>query len=71
MQQKEAIMSNSKFTALANDILEAAGGADNIAKVSHCFTRLRLDPVDLNKVDVEKLKTIKGSKGCIVNNGQA
>ena len=63
-------MSNSKFTVLANDILEAAGGADNIAKVSHCFTRLRIDPVDLNKVDVEKLKSVKGSKGCVVNNGQ-
>ena len=63
-------MSNSKFTVLANDILEAAGGADNIDKVSHCFTRLRIDPVDLNKVDVEKLKSVKGSKGCVVNNGQ-
>lgn len=63
-------MANTKYDALANGILEAAGGKENIAKVSHCFTRLRIDPVDLNKVDVDKLKTVKGSKGCVVNNGQ-
>ncbi|MBQ6335435.1 MAG: PTS transporter subunit EIIC [Erysipelotrichaceae bacterium] len=63
-------MANEKYTALANGILEAAGGADNIAKVSHCFTRLRLDLVDLEKCDVEALKQVKGTKGCVVNNGQ-
>lgn len=63
-------MANSKYTVLANEILEAAGGKENISKVSHCFTRLRIDPVDLNKCDIDKMKTIKGTKGCVVNNGQ-
>ena len=63
-------MANSKYTVLANEILKAAGGKENISKVSHCFTRLRIDPVDLNKCDIDKMKTIKGTKGCVVNNGQ-
>ena len=63
-------MANTKYEQLANEILAAAGGKENINKVSHCFTRLRIDPVDLNKVDTDKMKTIKGFKGCVVNNGQ-
>ena len=63
-------MANSEFKQMAETIIELVGGKDNIAKVSHCFTRLRIDPVDLSKCDVEKLKSFKGSKGCVVNNGQ-
>ncbi len=63
-------MANEKYTTMANEIMNAAGGADNIAKVSHCFTRLRLDLVDLEKCDVDALKKIKGTKGTVVNNGQ-
>ncbi len=63
-------MANINYTELANAILEAAGGKDNITKVSHCFTRLRIDTVDLSKCDIEQLRKIKGSKGCVVNNGQ-
>ena len=63
-------MANAKYNEMAEAIIELAGGKENIAKVSHCFTRLRIDPVDLSKCDTEKLKTVKGSKGCVVNNGQ-
>lgn len=68
--KKGGNMANKNYTELANAIIEAAGGKDNIVKVSHCFTRLRIDPADLSKCDVEKLRTLKGSKGCVVNNGQ-
>ena len=63
-------MANEKYITMANEILEAAGGKDNVVKVSHCFTRLRLDLADLNKCDVEKIKAVKGTKGVVVNNGQ-
>ncbi len=63
-------MANEKYNELVEAIIDLCGGKDNIAKVSHCFTRLRIDPVDLSKVDAEKLKTLKGTKGCVVNNGQ-
>lgn len=58
------------FKKMAETIIELSGGKDNISQVSHCFTRLRIDPVDLSKVDVEKLKSFEGSKGVVVNNGQ-
>ena len=63
-------MAKTNYTEMANAIIEAVGGKDNIAKVSHCFTRLRIDPVDGSKADLDKLKTVSGTKGCVVNNGQ-
>jgi PTS system arbutin/cellobiose/salicin-specific IIC component len=33
---------SKNYAALAKQILTATGGADNIAAVTHCMTRLRL-----------------------------
>lgn len=63
-------MANEKYISMAEEIIKLCGGKENISKVSHCFTRLRIDPVDFSKCDTEALKTTKGSKGCVVNNGQ-
>ncbi len=58
------------FEKLSDDILQVVGGGDNLTKVSHCFTRLRLDPVDAAKIDIDALKKVEGVKGVVVNNGQ-
>ena len=58
------------YEKLSDDILGLVGGAENLTKVSHCFTRLRLDPVDASKIDEEALKKVEGVKGLVVNNGQ-
>ena len=58
------------YEKLSDDILGLVGGAENLKKVSHCFTRLRLDPVDPSKIDEAALKKVEGVKGLVVNNGQ-
>lgn len=58
------------FNKVSEEILGLVGGKENLSKVSHCFTRLRLDLVDPAKADVEGLKKVAGAKGCVVNNGQ-
>lgn len=58
------------YEQMSKDILKLVNGGENLQKISHCFTRLRLDPVDLEKCDIEGLKKISGVKGCVVNNGQ-
>ena len=63
-------MANTDFRTMAEQIVEIAGGKENLNKVSHCFTRLRLDLADLSKCDTEKLKSVNGVKGVVVNNGQ-
>ncbi len=65
-------MSNAKrdFSKMTEEILAQIGGAENIRKVSHCFTRLRLDVKDYETCDLESLKQVEGVKGCVVNNGQ-
>lgn len=62
--------SKLNYEKLSDDILALVGGAENLKKVSHCFTRLRLDPVDPSKIDDEALKKVEGVKGLVVNNGQ-
>lgn len=54
----------------AEDILLAIGGKENVAKATHCFTRLRLNLKDNNKADLGKINEIKLVKGCKFNDGQ-
>lgn len=42
---------------LAANLMEALGGKDNIRKVEHCVTRLRLELVDTDLVDTELLES--------------
>ena len=63
-------MKKNNYDKMAKSIITLAGGAENIRKSSHCFTRLRLDLHDLEKCDTEGIKGIEGVKGCVVNSGQ-
>lgn len=58
------------YQKLANDIVKLAGGTGNIASVSHCMTRLRMNLVDENKFDTEGIKALPGVLSVIVNNGE-
>ncbi|MCY8106817.1 MULTISPECIES: PTS system trehalose-specific EIIBC component [Bacillus] len=54
----------------ARQIVEAVGGAENIAAATHCVTRLRFALIDESKVDQEVLDQIDVVKGSFSTNGQ-
>ncbi|WP_426982861.1 PTS system trehalose-specific EIIBC component [Bacillus cabrialesii] len=54
----------------ARQIVEAVGGAENIAAATHCVTRLRFALIDESKVDQELLDQIDVVKGAFSTNGQ-
>lgn len=49
--------------AIAESVLAAVGGKENVAGAEHCMTRLRLNLVDKSKLDDEAVKKIKGVIG--------
>lgn len=59
-----------KERALAEQILKAFGGKDNIAAASFCMTRLRLTASDPKQVDKDGLKKIEGVIGLVESLGQ-
>ncbi|MBQ9327158.1 MAG: PTS transporter subunit EIIC [Solobacterium sp.] len=63
-------MAKMNYQQMSEDIIRLVGGAENIRKASHCFTRLRLDLLDGSKADIEAIKKVPGTKGVVVNNGQ-
>ena len=54
---KNAVLSNNDYTAVAAKVLEGLGGKDNITSLDNCITRLRLEIVDYTKVDEKKIKS--------------
>ncbi len=55
----------SREKEMAKEILDKVGGKDNLEKVIHCMTRVRMSIVDYTKVDIEGLKNIKGVMGVV------
>lgn len=55
----------TKTTDSARDILEHIGGAENVAALQHCSTRLRFSLVDDAKADEVALKAIPGVIGVV------
>ncbi|MDZ5076802.1 glucose PTS transporter subunit IIA [Nesterenkonia sp. HG001] len=53
-------MSTTDHRALAEDILDGVGGADNVTSAAHCATRLRLVLRDPAAVRTETLKALPG-----------
>ena len=58
------------YSGLIEQILKEIGGKENIAQATHCMTRLRLTMKDMECVDMEKVKKIKGVMGCVNSGGQ-
>ncbi len=63
-------MSGKDYNAIASAIIEKAGGASNITRVSHCMTRLRVQVQNASKVDVDGSKKIGGVLNLVINNGE-
>ena len=59
-----------EYSKEAKQIVEAVGGKENIAAVTHCVTRLRFALNDESKVDSEALSDLKIVKGTFSANGQ-
>lgn len=53
------------YEAIANEIVERIGGANNISKIFHCATRLRMQLVDRDAADLEAVKKINGVMGAV------
>ena len=58
------------YAALANDVVSALGGRDNIVAVTHCMTRLRFVLKDESLTDAPRLKSINGVLGVVRNDNQ-
>ena len=56
-----------KEQQMANGILEHVGGKDNIRKIAHCMTRLRLTLKDDSKANIDALKKVEGVMGVVVD----
>ena len=63
-------MAKKDYKALAAGIIEKAGGAGNIASVTHCMTRLRLVLRDKSKFDTDAVKQVPGVLNVIIQNGE-
>lgn len=55
----------TKEQQLAEQIIAAVGGMDNIDSVMNCMTRVRIKVLDENKVDDQELRHIDGVMGVI------
>lgn len=58
------------YRKTAEKVLELVGGKENVAKATHCVTRLRLILNDTEKYDKEALENLDGVKGVFFNSGQ-
>lgn len=63
-------MGNEKYKVMAEGILKNIGGKENVAAVSHCATRLRIEIVDMTKVNKKAVNAIAGVNGSVEQSGQ-
>lgn len=54
----------SKYSQVAQDILKALGGKDNVVSASYCTTRLRFEVKDYHQVNEQAVKAA-GATGII------
>jgi PTS system sucrose-specific IIC component len=55
---------------IAQGIIDAIGGRENVRSVAHCATRLRIMVLDENKIDKVKVESLEKVKGAFLNSGQ-
>lgn len=63
-------MAKKDYAKIAKDIIEVCGGVENIANVSHCMTRLRVQLRNKSALDEAKAKEVPGVMNLIVQNGE-
>lgn len=62
--EKQIVLSNNNFTAMAGAVLEAIGGKENVASVDYCATRLRFEVKNHEQVNEKAIKAA-GAAGVI------
>lgn len=55
---------------IAERVIELVGGKENIKRVAHCATRLRVIVVDQEKIDTKAIEELDKVKGSFYNSGQ-
>ena len=55
---------------IAQEVIEAVGGTENIQSVAHCATRLRIMVKDKEKIDEARVENNDKVKGAFFNSGQ-
>lgn len=60
----------SENRKIAEQVIEAVGGKENIQSVAHCATRLRIMVNDKEKINQEQIENINKVKGAFFNSGQ-
>lgn len=60
----------SENRKIAEDVVAAVGGKENIQSVAHCATRLRIMVNDKEKINQEEIEEIAKVKGAFYNSGQ-
>ncbi|MBM7096774.1 MULTISPECIES: sucrose-specific PTS transporter subunit IIBC [Alteribacter] len=60
----------SENRKIAEELIEAIGGKENIDSVAHCATRLRIMVNDKEKIDQKRVEEIDKVKGAFYNSGQ-
>ena len=58
-------MAEERIKRIADGIYKEVGGQENVDKIIHCMTRVRMDIRDYDKVDIEGLKKIDGVMGVV------
>lgn len=58
------------YRKMASEVLSLVGGRENVAKATHCVTRLRLILNDNTRYDKTALENSDGVKGVFFNSGQ-
>ena len=56
--EEVTVVSKDSLNEVAEKVLEALGGAENLEDVDACITRLRVSVKDVNKVDKDKIKSL-------------
>lgn len=63
-------MANKDYAQICKDIVRVCGGESNIANVTHCMTRLRIQLHDETKLNKDEAKKISGVINLIVQSGE-
>lgn len=58
-------MAEEKISRIAREIYENVGGTQNVSKLVHCMTRVRMSIIDESKVNFDGLKAIEGVMGIV------
>lgn len=66
----EGRMTMSENRKIAEEIIKAVGGDENILSVAHCATRLRIMVKDKDAIDQEAVEATDKVKGAFFNSGQ-